>query len=185
MCQEHACFAGYKLPIVGSGDAAKYLSRSRLPAVAAYAAQLPYETFPMGSRPRLSAAAASRLSVYRFANTFMAFRRFTEVCLMIRSDVGVTERITLVAGTVFGRDPSPRVFTTFLECVLLTDSGFFSFFAIRRTLRSSSMFSRGVGLDLQHPRFDKHNTPPSLLGTAVADAPAQHTVPVGAQPERG
>ena len=55
---------------------------------------------------------------------------------MIRSDVGVTACISLVAGTVYGRDPSRRVFTTFLECVL-ADGGVFTLRVITCPLRAS------------------------------------------------
>ena len=56
---------------------------------------------------------------------------------MIRSDAGVTACFALVAGTVYGRDPSRRVFTTFLECVL-ADRGVHTFFVITCPLRASS-----------------------------------------------
>ena len=46
-------------------------------------------------RPKLRGSA-----VYRSASTFMAFRRFTDVALIIRSDVGVMRTVSRAAAAL-------------------------------------------------------------------------------------
>ncbi len=74
-------------------------------------------------RPKLRGSAA-----YLFASTFMAFRRFTDVALMIRSDVGVTRTASLALDMVL---PWRKrlAFTSFLECLPATPK-VFCFFVI-------------------------------------------------------
>ena len=59
----------------------------------------------------------------------MAFRRFTEVSVMIRSDVGVTALASLLPETVCPSELLRPVLTTCLDCVL-PDCGDFGFFVI-------------------------------------------------------
>ena len=55
----------------------------------------------------------------------MAFRRFTEVSLIIRSEVGVTARTPLAAVIACAREPSRVALTDCFECLLADRDAFF------------------------------------------------------------
>ena len=81
------------------------------------------------------------------ASTSMAFRRFTEVSLMIRSEGGVTARPALEGESACAREPRRLGFTTWLRCVP-ADGCCFRFVGILRPIRPTQLgfglYSRGL-----------------------------------------
>ena len=54
----------------------------------------------------------------------MAFRRFTEVSLIMRSEVGVTVRPATDGESACAPEPQRLAFASWLECVLADGCGF-------------------------------------------------------------
>ena len=93
---------------------------------------------------------------YRFASTFIAVRRFTDVALMIRSEVGVTAPALPLALTGCVAEPERSVSTSCLEPSLAARDAF-CFFVIGQPFRNSRIDSGTYhikgGRTMPIPRF--------------------------------